>query len=137
MLRLLLATDGSDNAMRAVGRVRALSENGLSVEVVLCNVQPGEALPASAQAPERRQREADANATMAPGIAELARGGVRVLTHHATGQAAEEIVRAALDWDAAAIVIGRRGAGTPASSMLGSVCAQVTREAQLPVMVVS
>jgi nucleotide-binding universal stress UspA family protein len=126
MLRLLLATDGSENSMRAVRQVCALSRRGVVIEAVLCNVRT-----------TSHPREADANATMARGIAELAEAGVRVLTHHATGHAAEEIVRAAHDWDAAAIVMGRRGLARPAKPLAGSVSLQVARESEVPVRVVS
>lgn len=128
MLRLMVATDGSDNAMRAIRHVCMLARRGLVIEAVLCNVQP----PSDGA----HAGEAEANATMAPGIATLATAGIRVLTHHATGEAAKEIARAAREWGAAAIVVGRRR-GLNAGGIPGSVSLRVTREADVPVMVVS
>ena len=125
MLRLLVAVDGSDNAMRAVRQVAAMARRGLTLEAVLCTVQP----------PGRSH--ADGNATLAPGIAELARAGLRVLTHQATGQPVEEIARAASGWHTDAIVVGRRGHGAPTSASPGSVATRLACESSLPVVVVS
>ena len=141
MLRLLIGSDGSENALRAVRQVGALAQRGLAIEAVLCNVRPPigaqEANAAASEAQLRHDREADANVILAPGIAELARAGVRVLTHHAVGDVVEELVDAAAQWDSQAIVVGRRGLGPVASVLLGSVSARLARDGRIPLMVVS
>ena len=141
MLRLLIGSDGSENAKRAVREVTALAQRGLTIEAVLCNVRPPigaqEVNAGASESEVRHQREAEANAILAPGIAELGSAGVRVLTHHAVGDVAAALLDAAAQWDSQAIVVGRRGLGPVACMLLGSVSARLARDGRIPLMVVS
>ena len=140
MLKVLIATDGSDNAMRAVRHVAALANRGITIEAVLCNVQPpvmsGEVgVVAPIEVAERRRTLAAAAAFMSA-CAVLAEAGVAVHRHEATGDAAEEIIAAALEHRCDTIVMGRRGLGAIASLVGGSVSSQVMRRSPLPVTLV-
>jgi nucleotide-binding universal stress UspA family protein len=53
-----------------------------------------------------------------------------------SGEAAEELARAAADRKAALLVVGSRGRGSVRAALLGSVSAEVTRRAGCPVVIV-
>ena len=140
MLRLLVAVDGSDNALRAVRAVVALAQRRLPLQVVLCNVQPdvrsGEvgAITPIDVVEAQRQRAADA-AIAAAGVL-LDDAGIALESVQAMGDAAEEIVRAAHRYRCDTVVLGRRGLSPIAGLLLGSVSARVARLSEVPVMVV-
>ena len=140
MLRLLVATDGSDNAARATQHVLALQRRGVEVRAVVCNVQPpvmsGEVGAVAPIAIAERKRSLAAAAATAAARAPLEAAGVPVAVHEASGDPAEEICAAAQAHECDAIVIGRRGLGALASLVLGSVSAQVVRRASIPVVLV-
>ncbi|HET7731504.1 MAG TPA: universal stress protein [Usitatibacter sp.] len=140
MLKLLVATDGSDNAMRAVQHVAALARRGIAVHAVLCNVQPpvmsGEVGAVAPMEIAEARRTRAAEAAFAAGTAVLEAAGVEVTLHEAEGDAAREILSAAATHRCDGIVVGRRGMGAVASLVAGSVSSQVIRRSTLPVTLV-
>lgn len=140
MLKLLVPTDGSDNALRAVRHVVALAERGVKAEVVLLNVQPpvmsGEVGQVAPIEIAEDKRAMAAGSAVAKARAALDAGGVPVTVHEAIGTAAKEIAAAAERYQCDGIVMGRRGLGTLASLLMGSVSEQVLRLARVPVTLV-
>jgi nucleotide-binding universal stress UspA family protein len=139
-LRLLIATDGSENSARAVRHAVGLAGRGIRIEAALLNVQPpvlsGEigAVATIEIAQEKRAHAADA--AIAAARAPLEAAGIPVSVHYASGDPAEEIVAAAEALAADSIVMGQRGLGALASLILGSVSSQVARHAKVPVTLV-
>jgi nucleotide-binding universal stress UspA family protein len=140
MLKLLIAVDDSESALRAVRHVIELARRGVAVEAVLLNVQPpvmsGEV---GAVAPVEIALQARATASAeALGAAKrpLDDAGVPATARAATGDAAEAIVAAAAELGCDGIVIGRRGRSALAGLVLGSVSARVVGLARLPVTLV-
>lgn len=140
MLKLLVAVDGSENALRAAHHVAELARRGVRVEAVLLNVQPpvmsgevGTIAPA-----EITEEARAAAATEALGAARALFGGtvVPVVVRATTGDPAEAIAAAAAELGCDGIVMGRRGLGPLASLALGSVSSKVIRLADVPVTLV-
>lgn len=140
MLKLLVATDGSENALRAVRHVADLARRGVAIQVVLFNAQPPVmAWEVGAIAPveiAERRRTLAAAAAFAGARALLEPAGIAIVEHEAKGDPAHEIVTAAEAHDCDGIVMGRRGFGTLASLVLGSVSSQVARRSRIPVTLV-
>jgi nucleotide-binding universal stress UspA family protein len=140
VLKLLVPTDGSDNALRAVRHLVALAEHGVKVEAVLLNVQrPVMSGEVGAVAPieiAEDRRAAAAGSAVGKARAALDAAGVPCTVHEAIGNAAEEIAAAAERLQCDGIVMGRRGLGTLASLLMGSVSEQVLRLARVPVTLV-
>jgi nucleotide-binding universal stress UspA family protein len=139
---ILVATDGSRAASAALDEAISLASetgDGIAVTTVWRALQGdfGLAYPSAAMLNELLDAErahADAALGDAAGRAEVA--GVHVRTHLATGDPAERICAYAEEIDARLIAIGRRGYGTVASLLLGSVSNAVIRHAPCPVLVV-
>lgn len=140
MLKLLIATDGSDSAARAVHHVVALAARSVPVEAVLLNVQPlvmsGEVGSVAPIEIAEKRRTVAAEAAIDQGRAPLDAAGIPVIVRYASGDAPEEIVAAAEALACDTIVVGRRGLGTLAGIVLGSVSSQVVRLAKVPVIIV-
>lgn len=140
MLRLLVATDGSENALRAVGHVAALARRGLRIEAELLHVRApvlsGEVGVIAPVDITERKHGAAAHEAFAAARPLLAEAGVPVEEHEAEGDAADEIVAAAARLGCDGIVLGHRGRGRLATLVAGSVCARVARRSALPVTVV-
>ena len=140
MLKLLVPTDGSENALRAARYVAELARHGLAVEVVLLNVQrpvmSGEVGQVAPIEIAEDKRALAAGAAVAAARAPLEAAKVPVTVHEAIGRAAEEIAAAAEALGCDGIVMGRRGLGAIASLVLGSVSGHVVRLAHVPVTLV-
>lgn len=122
-MRVLVATDGSKHAELAV-RMAAGMEWPAGSEFKIVHVVSDRALT-----DDRDQLEAAARVLGANG-----RRVERLLTRH--DEAAKGILGVAADWKADVIVLGHRGHGTIASLLLGSVAAEVTENAEVPVLIV-
>ncbi len=140
MLKLLIAMDGSENAMRAAAHVCHLVRRGVAIEAVLCNVQPpvrsGEVGVIAPIEVAERKRTTRAATAFAPAVRLLAEARITPTTLEVMGDPAEEIVRAAKSLHCDGIVVGRRGLGAMASLVAGSVSSAVVRASHLPVTVV-
>jgi nucleotide-binding universal stress UspA family protein len=140
MLKLLVPTDGSDNALRAVRHVVDLARRGVAVEAALLNVQrpvmSGEVGQVAPIEIAEDKRALAAGSAVAGARALLEAEKVPVTVHEAIGHAAEEIAKAAGELGCDGIVMGHRGLGMLKSLVMGSVSEHVVRLAKVPVTLV-
>lgn len=139
MRKVLIAVDGSENALRAVKFV--ISEKDAYREplgVVLINVQPPVVSGAvktflSADQIENYYRE-EGEAALAPARDLLNAAGLFAEHHILVGDVAQTIARMTKEKGCAQIVMGTRGLGAVAGMLLGSVAAKVLHIAEVPVV---
>lgn len=140
MLKLLIATDGSENSLRAVRHVAKLAGQGIAIEAILCNVQPpvlvGEVGAVAPIEIAKLKRTLAMAAAIDAARGPLEAANVRVSVQEMEGDAAEEIAGCANSLRCDGIVMGRRGLGALASLVLGSVSTKVLRLSQVPVTLV-
>jgi nucleotide-binding universal stress UspA family protein len=139
MQTILIATDGSPSAREAVDfGVELAAEQGSGVTFVsvapAADVFPMGAYGATASLPHKVTEAEERPLDEAHALAEQA--GVTAHQRLLQGDPADEIVAYADVIDADLIVVGSRGHGTVASTLLGSVSRGVLREARRPVLVV-
>jgi nucleotide-binding universal stress UspA family protein len=143
--RILLATDGSPEAERALTMAAMLSEK-LGAELHLVSVEP---MPDPLSWPEARimspelrgdvrERAEDAARELLEGQAEkLEEMDVEISeVHPVAGRPDTEIVRVAEDVGAGLVVLGSRGMGPVRRAVMGSVSLSVVHHAHGPVLVV-
>lgn len=142
MLKLLLAVDGSENALRAVAHVvRMQSEYKADPELHLINVQhpmPYGNRVSAALGQEKigRYHEEEGRAALRAACAELEAANARFEQHIGVGDPAEVITRYAETAGCDEIVMGTRGAGSIANLLLGSVATKVVHLSKVPVLLV-
>jgi nucleotide-binding universal stress UspA family protein len=139
MSTILIATDGSPEAREAVNYGLELAA-GEGADVVLLQVIPpidwtqldrGAVIrPIPEEIARRHSLAREEAAKLA------ATHGIPVIAEVLAGDPADEIVTYADDHDVGLIVVGSRGRGTIASTLLGSVSRAVLRDARRPVLVV-
>ena len=148
MTHVLVATDGSEQSLKAARYLRSLLDPASLERVsVIAVIRPLAAVPfasdfgeeehavqqaadpggysfhrAAEEAVERVARELR---EMTPNVETIVRGGAP----------ADQIIRAADEMEADLIVIGGRGKGTVSAILLGSVAYQVLHHAPCPVLV--
>ena len=141
MKKIVIATDGSPSARAAVAYGLELAAEQRA-EAVIVHVAPAvDVLPTAALgygAPGARPHEPtpDDRAALEEAAARAGEAGVPVTTVLLSGDAVDEIVAYADEIDAEMIVVGSRGHGAMASTVLGSVSHGVIHEARRPVLVV-
>jgi nucleotide-binding universal stress UspA family protein len=136
-MRVLLATDGSDDAKKAVAYLDAFPlPPATSIRVLSVVTFPASALDIppvrdfnQALLTAGRQSAEDAAYTLAHRL-----GGAEA--HVMEGDPREVIVQVADDWRANLVVVGARGLGRMERLLLGSVSTAVVRHARCPVLVV-
>lgn len=130
-LRVLVATDGSAHADRAVRLAGSLAlPEGSSVRIVMALP-----VPASLAAATYVDGGWQVPVELAAAAASLARDGVAVETVVLNGHPATAITDEAAGWAADLVVCGSRGRGGLATTLLGSVAAGVVDRAHCPVLV--
>ena len=135
---ILVATDGSNPAtwaVRVASRLAALAGKRL---VILHVINPTTAVSpelmyVTEEARASMQRHADELLTSARAIVPA---DVPVEELLREGEAAEQIIAAAREWEADLVVLGTRGRGRLAAFLLGSTAEQVVRGAHCPVVTV-
>lgn len=139
MKTILIATDGSPEAREAVEfGIELASEQGAAV-TLLQVIPPPEWAPLDRGAlirplPEELRIRRGFALAEASQLAD--EHGLAVTSKVVAGIPADEIVAYADSIDADLIVVGSRGRGTIASTLLGSVSRAVLHEARRPVLVV-
>ncbi|HYM14782.1 MAG TPA: universal stress protein [Dehalococcoidia bacterium] len=130
---VIVACDGSPASATAARYLAATAAPG--TDIVLCTVLPREARPGDAWAGAAAEHARSVTAATGEAVRILAVAGhpVRVVVGY--GDPAEELLRYAEEEHAAAIVLGRRGAGLT-KALLGSVSERVARHAKIPVVIV-
>lgn len=135
-MMILLPVDGSAMSDRAAHHVARLRSEGLSLAVVLLNVQ--------AESPTRRgsrgeaalyHKEGEKVSQSAATI--LARAGVPFRRFVRVGPVAQTILDLASEENCDAIVMGTRGMGAVPGLMVGSIALKVVQSAEIPVTLVS
>jgi nucleotide-binding universal stress UspA family protein len=134
--KILLATDGSEEAKSAATTAAALAE-GTDSELQVVTVAPfvSIALAATEVEPARLAREA--RRTLDDEVGRIEDAGGRIAQAHLRlGGAAEEIVALAEDVGAGLIAMGSRGRGGIRRALMGSVSERVVRHAHCAVMII-
>lgn len=138
MKTIVVATDGSPSALEAVRFGLELAQEQ-QAEAIFVHVVPvldpvGASLGFPAAVPHRIDAVDRAPVEEAEALA--AEHGVPARSEVFSGNPADEIVAYADSADADLIVVGSRGRGAVASTLLGSVSRGVLHEARRPVLVV-
>jgi len=135
---IVVATDGSPNATRAVAHAAEIA-SATGAQVVAVHVFEPLALLGHVEPPiDFAAQEAEALALLeAAWCAPLAAAGVRFEARIVEGSPAAAIVDLAREVDADLIVLGARGLSQARELLLGSTSMKVLHSAHLPVTVVA
>ena len=148
MTHVLVATDGSEQSLKAARYLRDLFGAAPEKITVIAVVRPLAAVPFASDFGE--EEHAAQQADLDPGgysfqeaareavervAAELSGTNAQVETMVRGGTPADQIVRAADELEADLIVIGGRGKGAMQAIVLGSVAYRVLHHAPCPVLV--
>lgn len=136
--KILLATDGSENARRAADETASLARE-LSSHVILTyiiNNPPSQSRMAKANFDVHSLLEEDAKSEIRDTIDIFEKEGLSYTLKVAIGDPATEIIEIEKKEKADLIVIGSRGLGTIKGVFLGSVSQKVTHHAKCPVLIV-
>ena len=141
MLKLLVATDGSDNANRVIDHViKQAGRCAEPVEVHLLNVQPplvGVNVKLFISREDLNDYYHDEGMVALKSAREkLDAAGIKYAFHIGVGDPAEVIAQYAGDNQCEQIVMGTRGMGTVSNLVLGSVATKVIHLAKVPVLLV-
>ncbi len=136
-MRVLLATDGSEDARTAVAWLGAFP---LPADTELRVVTAVSVPPSALDIPTVREFQTSLR-DEAHRLAEQARAALAprfpgISAHVGDGDAREVILRATEEWPADLVVLGARGLGAVAGFLLGSVSLGVARHARASVLVV-
>lgn len=128
--RIVVGTDGSDNATRAVSEAAELARASGAELVAVCAVGllAGAATPGSH---EELRRHLDGEWTDA-----VRRSGVTVSTELRDGNPVQVLLAVADEVDADLIVVGSRGFGGFPTLLLGSTSTQLAQHSHRPVVIV-
>ena len=140
---IIVGVDGSDHSRSALGwAIREAVQHHLPLTVMTVRPAPVRPatrifwavpdLPEDSHNPEFTRKAVQQFVDQA--VTETGETAAEITVTVATGDAAEELVRAAHDADL--LVVGSRGSGGFAKLLMGSVSSQVTHHATCPVVVV-
>lgn len=136
--KILLATDGSENARRAAGEAAGLAGE-LSSRIILVYITsnpPSQSRMAKANFDVHSILEKDAKTAIGDTIDLFEAENIPYTLKVAIGDPATEIIDIAGKEDADLVIIGSRGLGTIKGAVLGSVSRKVTHHVKCPVMIV-
>jgi nucleotide-binding universal stress UspA family protein len=141
--KILLATDGSEEATRATEAAVELSkQSGSEIHVAYVLPAPAQLIGHHLYSREMRESvlggaEREAERFLKEKAEQIGSdGGKLAETHLRSGDPDKEILRLAEDLEAGLIVIGSRGLGAVSRALMGSVSDSVVRHAHCPVFVV-
>lgn len=141
MLKMLIGVDGSEHALRCIDVVASLSRKVAPVEAVLLNVRDtpvlyGDLPAMNFELLEEALRKLQEQ-TLDAALERAGTCGLKIASvRRASGSAAPEIVRAAVECGADQIVLCTRGMGALGNLLLGSVAQRVVHLADVPVLLV-
>jgi nucleotide-binding universal stress UspA family protein len=142
MVKILLATDGSEHSKRTIEKVIRLSaEMRTPAQVHVLNVQEAPVVYGAAEIylpyEKAEQLVKEAGQKIADDAAEALRSaGLSPLAEVAVGDIAQTIVRRATELGCDAIVMGTRGMGAVGNLVLGSAATKVIHLSDVPVLLV-
>jgi nucleotide-binding universal stress UspA family protein len=141
MMKMLIAVDGSDHALRTIDAVAKMAEASLDLEAILLCVSPepifyGDYTATTIQAIEDEQKKQQTAILDKASDYAKARGLKVREAARAYGVIANEIVRVAKDRQVDQIAMGTRGMGAVGNMILGSVAQRVLHQATVPVLLV-
>jgi nucleotide-binding universal stress UspA family protein len=137
--RILVPSDGSEHALKAVRVAAGLAKEFDSEVVLLCVVSVPQALVMTAGIGEQvldEYIEQTGREALDPALRILAEVGVGAEVKIQMGAAAEEIIREAHETSVDLIIMGKRGMGEIKGLLLGSVSDRVTHGAHIPVLLI-
>jgi nucleotide-binding universal stress UspA family protein len=135
-LRILVPTDDSPSARRALRHVLDLAARGLAVEIHLLNVQPpvrGVATSIVSSADLADYHRDEGMKVLAGPLRTAQAAGLTAHAHIAVGDPGETVLDFARRLACDQIVMGTRGFGAVTSLVLGSVARHVVGTGHLPV----
>ena len=141
-MRILVPVDGSAASLRALDHALSLVKGREDAELVLVNVQSRDTLDVSdftavvSADSDRALAARRSEVALKRAVAACRKGDVHFETRAELGPVAETIDRVAREVDAEQIVMGTRGLGKIGRLFLGSIAAEVTRLAAVPVTLV-
>ncbi len=136
--KILLATDGSENARRAAAEAAGLARE-LSSHVILVyinNSPPSQSRLVKANFDVHSILEEDAKSEIKNTLEFYEKDGLPYTLKVAIGDPAAEIIEIAAKEKADLIIIGSRGLGAIQGVVMGSVSRKVAQHATCPVMIV-
>lgn len=138
-MNIVIAVDGSENALEAVRYGARLASANSQIRLHLLNIQPP--LPSAAstfvsQDVVRSFHQEEGEKCLKSARALLDGMNTPYECHIAVGNAAEQIVEYARDRKCEQIIMGTRGLGVIPSLLLGSVATRVLHIAEVPVTLV-
>lgn len=144
--KVLLATDGSEQALKAAAYLHGLVAGRSDYAVTVLHVLPVPRIPAAAAAgsgvaplpdvPMDVMIDREAKPILGRTIAALDLPEAQVREEVQLGDAADEIIRVAKSIGAEMIVMGNRGLSPIKEFFLGSVSDRVAQKARCPVLIV-
>ncbi len=142
MNTVLIAFDGSENAMRVIDEILETMEKS-KLHVHLLNVREPVQMrevvindKLSDIKAIKQEREAAGLVVLEPAKTRLEAAGVRFDAHALVGNPAEVIASFARDYHCNLIAMGTRGMGTIKNLLLGSVASKVIHLTELPLLLV-
>lgn len=136
--KILLATDGSENARRAANEAAGIAKvmSSRVILVYIINTPPSQSRMAKANFDVHSLLEEDARSEVKDTIHIFETEGLPYTLKVAIGDPAAEIIEIAEKEMADLIVIGSRGLGTIKGVFMGSVSQKVAHHSSCPVMIV-
>jgi len=134
--RILVPTDGSEHAAKALAFVLSMVKLGLQIELHLLNVQPavrGVAATLVSHADIENYHREEAMKALEPAAKVAEDAGVKPHLHVGVGQAGDTILAFAERLHCEQIVMGTRGLGGFSGLLLGSAARDVAGGANVPV----
>ncbi|MBN1432091.1 MAG: universal stress protein [Methanomicrobiaceae archaeon] len=136
--KILLATDGSENARRAAREAAGLAKE-LSSDIIIAYIfvsPPSQSKMAKAHFDVHSILEIEAKDSISETIRFLESENLTYTLKVAIGEPAVEIIGIAEKENADLLIIGSRGLGALRGAVIGSVSQKVAHHAKCPVMIV-
>ena len=135
--KILLATDGSVHAQKALNYARDLAEAAGGKVIVVHAFEPISPLWGDAIQDEQIKKRVTAGEEIAgQAVQVLEEAGIKVETEILEGPPADAILRVGDTRQPDLIIMGTRGRSEPTSLLLGSVSHRVMAHSKIPVMVI-